>query len=163
MHRIFLARAKKEKNGCIKCGRRITSSFYQKKNRKYVCLCLMNVSVTAGTPMHRTYISLETWFSLIQDVIRSEEGIDIRYVRDKYNLSHEASWNILYRIRGWINLAEESENCKIQSRFVKVPDGLSMKFVLQYSQAIPSKTIEKSMLSVLPPLFEHLREIKNAA
>lgn len=163
IHKIFLARAKKEKSGCLKCGRKITNSFYRKKTKEYMCQCLLHVSPMAGTPMNKSHISLETWFRLIKDVLNSEKGIDVKYVGNTYQLSSTSSWNILYRIKDWLNLAEEKENCIRQSKFVKNEDWTRERYFLKYTQEIPSKTMEKKMLDALPPLFDHLRESRIAA
>lgn len=158
IHKIFLARAKQEKSGCIKCGRKITKSFYQKKTKEYMCLCLFHVSPMAGTPMHKSHVPLETWFELIKDIVTSDKGIDTKHVKIKYRLSNNTAWNVLYRIKDWLNLTEEKENCIQQSKFVKVVERFHGRYFLKFSKAISPRIMEKKMLESLPPLFEHLRE-----
>ncbi|MDP1746053.1 MAG: hypothetical protein Q8L90_10775 [Bacteroidota bacterium] len=162
MQKIFLARALQEKNGCFNCGRSIIDSFYQKKNKQYVCQCLFNVNPMSSTPMHKSHIPLEIWFELIKDIITSDTGVDSKYVEDKYLLSTTSAWNILYKIREWINVVEESENCVNQSKFVKYLEKLETKYFFKYNQEIPPKQMQKKMLNALPPLFNHLRGNKLA-
>lgn len=165
MHKIFLARAKQEKDGCINCGRKIINSFYPKrsKEKEYLCQCLLHVSPMSGTPMHRSHIEPNIWFEIIRDIITSDEGIDAKYVETKYQISSVSAWNILHRIKDWINLLEEKEGCLSMTRFVKAHEKFREKYLLKHNRKIPFETMEKKMLDVLPPLFEHLREYKLAA
>lgn len=117
----------------------------------------------SGTPLNKSHIPLQIWFGLIKDVITSEEGVEIKTVQGKYRLSNTSTWNIMYKIKDWINLVEEKENCKNRSRFIKIAKGRNEIFVLKYNNEIPPKQMEQKMLDILPPLFEHMRELKQAA
>lgn len=164
LSKIFLARAKKE-DGCIRCGRKIIDSFYKKtkKIKEYMCICSQHVSPMSSTPFHKTRVDLNVWFNLLNDILISKEGIDIQFVQKKYNLPNRTAWDLMVKLKEWVNMVEENEKCKTLSKFVKIEEKFREKFVLKYNQEFSPKQMQTKMLNILPPLFEHLREVKNAA
>lgn len=160
MHALFKARAKSE-DGCFNCGADIETYYHQKKNKQYICrLCTFNISPLTTTPLSKSHIALKTWFSLLDDILSSTEGVDIRTVENKYNLSNTSAWNIMYKIRDWINQVEQKENLHL-TKFTKINQGLRMVFVLQYSHVLPASQMLDKMLAILPPLFTHIRNRKS--
>lgn len=156
MHQVFLARAAQE-DGCVRCGRNITDSFARKKNKKYICRCLFIVSPAAETPMNKSRLPIETWFAIIRDVLQSESGVSIAMVENRYGLSNTASWNLLHKIRNWINQVEEKESIPVSTRFIKISQGLKEIYALKYGAIIPPPVMMQKMLQILPPLFGHIK------
>lgn len=60
---------------CPKCGS-VDHASWLKKPRRWNCIaCHNQVSVTAGTPMHRTHLPLRTWVHAISLIVSSSKGI----------------------------------------------------------------------------------------
>ncbi len=160
IHRIFQARAKNVESGKCICGRKILKSFYQKKNKKYLCECLVTVSPMAGTPMNKSHIPLTTWFGLINDILTSTAGINVKYVQDKYHLSNTSAYGIIHKIKGWLNHVEENEHCTKRTHYVVTNKWQVREYHLKYPGEIPHKIMEKKMLQALPPLFCSVQEAR---
>ena len=163
IHRIFLARAKKEPR-CIKCGRDVRSSFYPKKerNRKYLCRCLCTVSATKGTPLYRTHVSIDTWFKILNDLMKNRI-VTIKEIQIKYSLTNSSTWELLRKLKQWINEVEHSENLNL-THFVKGGTAKDQdKMFLVYSNSLKPEEMEEKMLAILPSLFEETPNLKQAA
>jgi hypothetical protein len=80
------------------CG---SKSHYRLKTRPRIfqCkACRVQVSVTAGTLMHRTRVPLRTW--LIAAVLMNRpEGMSAAELKRKTNVHYETAWQIVHRLR----------------------------------------------------------------
>lgn len=83
---------------CPDCGCR---EYYLIKTRqKYQCKnCRHQASVTVGTVMDRSHISMQTWIWAIYLVSKDKRGSSAAYLSRELNISYKTSWFLLHRIR----------------------------------------------------------------
>lgn len=83
---------------CPKCGCR---EYYVLKTRQ-TCQCKQcrrQISVTAGTVMHRTHLPLTVWFWTIYLCATDKRGISAKGLAGQLGISYESAWFLLARIR----------------------------------------------------------------
>jgi len=83
---------------CPRCG---CKDYYPIRTR-HTCQCKRcryQASVTVGTVMHRTHLSLVVWFWAIYLVATDKRGISAVQLARQLELSYESSWYLLKRIR----------------------------------------------------------------
>ena len=83
---------------CPVCGCR---EYYSITTRhKYACKsCRYQASVTAGTVMDRSHLSLRTWIWAIYLVSRDKRGYSAMQLSRVLNLPYNTAWFLLHRIR----------------------------------------------------------------
>jgi transposase-like protein len=83
---------------CPACGCR---EYYHITTRhKYACKsCRYQASVTAGTVMDRSHLSLRTWLWAIYMVSRDKRGYSAMQLSRELNLPYNTAWFLLHRIR----------------------------------------------------------------
>ena len=83
---------------CPVCGCR---EYYHITTRhKYTCKsCRYQASVTAGTVMDRSYLSLRTWIWAMYLVSRDKRGYSAMQLSQVLNLPYNTAWFLLHRIR----------------------------------------------------------------
>ncbi len=88
------------KNGftCPKCG---CTEYYNISTRnKYQCKrCRYQASVTAGTVMDRSHLSLKVWLWTIYMVACDKRGYSATQLSNEFNLPYNTAWFVLHRIR----------------------------------------------------------------
>lgn len=83
---------------CPKCG---CKEFYAIRSRN-ICQCRScrhQTSVTAGTVMHRTHLSLTVWFWAIYLCVTDKRGISAVQLSRILGISYDTAWHLLDRIR----------------------------------------------------------------
>lgn len=83
---------------CPKCG---CTEYYPIRKRK-VCQCRScrhQTSVTSGTVMHRTHLSLTIWFWAIYLCVTDKRGISAVQLSRTLEISYDSAWHLLERIR----------------------------------------------------------------
>ncbi len=83
---------------CPECGH---NEYYYLKNRKlYQCKeCKHQTSITAGTVMHRSRISLKKWFWTIYLTSTDKGGIAATTLSERLKVSYPTAWLMLHKIR----------------------------------------------------------------
>lgn len=61
--------------------------------------CGHQVSVTAGTIMHKTRVSLKIWFWVIYLIANDKRGISANQVAQQFGISYPTAWLMLHKIR----------------------------------------------------------------
>lgn len=83
---------------CPKCGCKEFSAI--RSRNIYQCRsCRHQTSVTAGTVMHRTYLSLTVWFWAIYLCVTDKRGISAVQLSRTLGISYDSAWHLLERIR----------------------------------------------------------------
>ena len=68
--------------------------------RRWECTaCRRQLSITAGTPMHRTHLPLLTWAQTISLIVASSKGISAVKLSEMPGVSYETAWHLGHRIR----------------------------------------------------------------
>lgn len=83
---------------CPRCG----CTEYYPIHKRHICQCKHcrhQTSVTSGTVMHRTHLSLVIWFWAIYLVATDKRGISAVQLAKQLELSYESAWYLLKRIR----------------------------------------------------------------
>lgn len=96
--REYLA-AQRWKDGyaCPECGCRHA---YRLKNGRYQCAeCGHQVSVTAGTVLHKTHMPLTKWFLAFYFVCYDKRGISAVQLMKMIGTTYKTAWYMLVRIR----------------------------------------------------------------
>ena len=96
--REYLA-AQRWKDGyaCPECGCRHA---YRLKNGRYQCAeCGHQVSVTAGTVLHKTHMPLTKWFLAFYFVCYDKRGISAVQLMKMIGATYKTAWYMLVRIR----------------------------------------------------------------
>lgn len=84
---------------CPNCGCTLYS-FVKRRGGKFQCRnCRKQTSLTAGTVMHKTHLSMTTWFWAIYLCARDKRGISATQLAAELELSYETAWYLLIRIR----------------------------------------------------------------
>ena len=83
---------------CPKCG---GHGCYRLRGRgEYVCKqCHRQSSVTAGTVLHCTHLSLTVWFWAIYLVARDKRGISALQLSSELEIAYSSAWYLLHRLR----------------------------------------------------------------
>jgi transposase-like protein len=83
---------------CPKCQH---EAFYFLESRNlYQCKsCKHQVSLTAGTIMHKTHTKLLTWFWAIFLVAHDKRGVSATYIARELELTYPTAWLLLHKIR----------------------------------------------------------------
>ncbi|WP_420805797.1 transposase, partial [Cohnella thermotolerans] len=83
---------------CPKCEH---DAFYFLESRKlYQCTrCKHQVSVTAGTIMHKSRTPLLTWFWAIFLVAHDKRGVSAVFLSRELEISYPTAWLMLHKIR----------------------------------------------------------------
>ena len=87
------------KSGCVcpKCGCRHA---YRLANGRYQCAkCRHQVSVTAGTVLHKTHMPLTQWFLAFYFVCQDKRGISAVQLEKMLGTTYKTAWFMLKRIR----------------------------------------------------------------
>ena len=83
---------------CPRCGSTRYSTI--KTRNHYQCLsCRYQSSVTAGTVMDRTHLSLEKWFWAIYLVANDKRGYSATALHKQLGIGYKSAWYLLQRIR----------------------------------------------------------------
>ena len=83
---------------CPSCG----AKEYYPVYRRNLCQCKKcrkQTSVTAGTVMHRTHLSLVLWFWAIYLCVNDKRGISASQLSKMLEIGYESAWYLLKRIR----------------------------------------------------------------
>lgn len=82
---------------CPKCGSR---HGYRLRNGRYQCAqCCYQVSVTAGTVLHKTHLPLTKWFLAFYLVCVDKRGISALQLSRQLGMTYKSAWYLLKRIR----------------------------------------------------------------
>ena len=82
---------------CPKCGYRHA---YRLANGRYQCAkCRHQVSVTAGTVLHKTHMPLTQWFLAFYFVCQDKRGISAVQLERMLGTTYKTAWFMLKRIR----------------------------------------------------------------
>ena len=82
---------------CPKCGCRHA---YRLANGRYQCAkCRHQVSVTAGTALHKTHMPLTQWFLTFYFVCQDKRGISAVQLERMLGTTYKTAWFMLKRIR----------------------------------------------------------------
>ena len=82
---------------CQKCGSR---QGYRLGNGRYQCAqCRHQVSVTAGTVLHKTHMPLTKWFLAFYLVCQDKRGISAVQLSTQLGTTYKTAWYMLKRIR----------------------------------------------------------------
>lgn len=82
---------------CPKCGSR---HGYRLRNGRYQCAqCRHQVSVTAGTVLHKTHLPLTKWFLAFYLVCVDKRGISALQLSRQLGMTYKSAWYLLKRIR----------------------------------------------------------------
>ncbi|MEG1559941.1 MAG: IS1595 family transposase [Clostridia bacterium] len=146
---------------CPHCG--CTEYYLIEKRNRYQCKqCKKQISVTSGTIMHKTHLSLVTWFRAIYLVSRDKRAYSALRISEELNISGKAAWFLLHRLRK--AMGSELDR-KMLSGIVEIDD---VKFGRKSDIENRPRGIGKQLamvgLSVDPeghPLFIRIRLVKN--
>lgn len=83
---------------CPKC--RGVGCYPIKGRNEYQCIqCRHQISVTSGTVMHRSKLSLKIWFWAIYLVSRDKRGCSATQLSAELDIAYSSAWYLLHRIR----------------------------------------------------------------
>ena len=82
---------------CPKCGHK---HGYRLSNGLYQCThCRRQTSVTAGTVLHHSHVSLSKWFLAFYFVSQDKRGISAVQLSGQIGVTYKTAWATLRRIR----------------------------------------------------------------
>ena len=87
--------------GCVEYYTIPTRNLYQCKG------CRHQLSVTAGTVMHRSHLPLLTWFWAIYLVSKDKRGFSAKQLERELGLPYNTAWFLLHRIRSAMSQRDE--------------------------------------------------------
>ena len=87
---------------CYHCGTIGDAAYMPKTKFWHGKACKKKFSVTAGTPMHRTHLSLLTWAQAIYLIVASNKGTSVRRLGELLDVSYETAWHLGHRVRAMI-------------------------------------------------------------
>ena len=91
---------------CPKCGCR---HGYRLSNGRYQCAqCRHQVSVTAGTVLHRSHVRLTKWFLAFYLVCQDKRGISAVQLTMQLGVTYKTAWYMLQRIRTAMGQRDET-------------------------------------------------------
>ena len=79
--------------GCKKYYHISTRNVYQCKT------CKHQTSVISGTVMHKSHLSLQTWFWAIYMIAKDKRGCSALRISDELDISYKTAWYLCHRIR----------------------------------------------------------------
>lgn len=83
---------------CPKCGS--AGCYHIAARNKYQCTqCRHQSSVTSGTVMHRSKLSLLTWFWAIYFASKDKRGYSATQLSAELSIAYSSAWYLLHRIR----------------------------------------------------------------
>ncbi len=83
---------------CPKCGE--AGGYYLEERHVYQCKhCRYHASATAGTVMHRSKLSLTSWFWAIYLTARDKRGYSAVQLSSELGIAYSSAWYLLHRIR----------------------------------------------------------------
>lgn len=83
---------------CPKCGH--TEAYFVSTRHLFQCKqCRKQVSLTAGTVMHRTHLPLTVWFWAMYLCANDKRGISATQLSVTLEICYESAWYLLRRIR----------------------------------------------------------------
>ena len=83
---------------CPKCG--CTEYYLISTRNKYQCKnCRYQASVTVGTVMDRSHLSLQTWLIAIYLIARDKRGYSAMQISKELDLPYNTAWFLVHRIR----------------------------------------------------------------
>jgi len=83
---------------CPHCGN--TTYYYHSVRHLYQCtVCEYQVSVTAGTALHKTKMPLVKWFWAMYLICSDKRGISALELSKKLELRYETAWTMTHKIR----------------------------------------------------------------
>jgi transposase-like protein len=84
---------------CDKCGS-VGDAWKTAQPRVWTCrACGKAFSVTAGTPMERTHLTLPTWFMAVYLIATSSKGVSAMAISRQLGISYKTGWFLCHRIR----------------------------------------------------------------
>ena len=83
---------------CPSCGAKEYYPIYR-RNLSQCKKCRKQTSVTSGTVMHRTHLSLVLWFWAIYLCVNDKRGISASQLSRMLEIGYESAWYLLKRIR----------------------------------------------------------------
>jgi hypothetical protein len=84
---------------CKKCG---CTEAYQLRGRCRVFMCKhcnSQESVTSGTVMHRTKLSLMIWFWAAYLLSQDKRGVSAMHIKRELDLHYDTAWTLLHKLR----------------------------------------------------------------
>ena len=103
---------------CPKCGCR--SAYYIRTRDLYECKdCSYQVSLTAGTVMHKTRTSLLAWFWAIYLIAHDKRGCSSLALKKAIGVSYQTAWTMSHKIRS--AMADRDADYKLAG-LVKIDD-----------------------------------------
>ncbi len=89
---------------CPACGTTDRASRITTRPGLFTCLeCGKQFSVTAGTPMHKTHLSLCTWIIAAYLIATSSKGISSLKLAGLLGLQYRTTWHLTHRIRAMMD------------------------------------------------------------
>jgi len=83
---------------CPRCGHEHISRL--KDYHKFECAaCEYQFSVTSGTFMHKTRVSLRKWLYAVYLICESKKGISAKQIERTIGVSYPTAWHMMHRIR----------------------------------------------------------------
>lgn len=83
---------------CPKCGHK--RHYLISTRNLYECTdCHYQASVTVGTVLEKTHLSLETWFWAIYFIGNDKRGISAMLLSTELEISYKAAWLMIHKIR----------------------------------------------------------------
>jgi len=94
---------------CPKCHRH--AKFYRiKAERAYACeWCGHHIHPTAGTPMHRTRTSLQSWFYVMHLFTVSRHGISGKEIQRSLGCTYKTAWRMGHEIRKYMAVLDGND------------------------------------------------------
>lgn len=103
---------------CPACGG--VGCYHIKERNKYQCTqCRHQSSVTSGTVMHRSKLSLRTWFWAIYLVSRDKRGYSATQLAEELGIAYSSAWYLLHRVR---SAMAERDSAYMLSGIVELDD-----------------------------------------
>ena len=87
---------------CPKCGNK-TKFHRMNAERAYACQsCGHHIHPTAGTPMHRTRTSLQSWFYVMHLFTTSRHGVSGKEIERAIGCTYKTAWRVGHEIRKYM-------------------------------------------------------------
>ena len=85
---------------CPRCGYRSHTTVGGRRRMRQCCRCRLQFSVTSGTAMEGSKVSLRKWFHAMWLVSRSKRGVSALELAAQVGVSERTAGYMLLRIRG---------------------------------------------------------------
>lgn len=126
------ARWKNAKPVCPFCGH--TQMFERKKDLRWHCKkCNKVFSVTSGTKLHDTRLTLKTWLYAFAVISDAKKGISAMQLQRNLGIHYETAWTMYHKIRDLMSI----EN-----------NGISLNDVVELDTTQLDKSIRKSQAQI---------------